>query len=171
MVIWFIGVSGSGKSTHGKLLREFIERTGRPCCLIDGDTVRDFFENDLGYTKEDRMANIKRIIFGAHLLAEAGIATIVCNISPFEELRSFARKKIKGYNQIYLKKELNRCVASDVKNVYRNNRGKTDLVGIDIQFEEPLSNDLVVDINRLNIDEAFAAIVAFLKKKYPGDVA
>jgi adenylylsulfate kinase-like enzyme len=168
MVIWLIGVSGSGKSTQGKLLKEYIERTGRPCCLIDGDTVREFFENDLGYTKEDRISNIKRIIFGAHLLDEAGIATIVCNISPFETLRKFARKKIKGYNQIYLKKELTTCVASDVKNVYRNNRGKTDLVGIDIQFEEPGTSDLVVDIDRLNIEEAFAAIVAFLKKKHPG---
>jgi adenylylsulfate kinase-like enzyme len=168
MVIWLMGISGSGKSTLGKFLKERLARTGTPCQLIDGDGVRGFFENDLGYTKEDRIANIKRIIFGAHLLDAAGLTVIVCNIAPFDSLRKFARKKIKGYVQIYLKKDLQQSMLRDVKNIYRNSRGKSELVGVDIAFEEPDDSDLVIDTDHHTAAVSLEIIVDFLNKKQRG---
>ena len=71
--------------------------------MIDGDQVRGFFNSDLGYSKKNREENIKRIIYAAHVLEEANIIAIVCNISPFQNLRDLCRQKFKNYSEIYLK--------------------------------------------------------------------
>lgn len=167
MVIWLMGISGAGKTTLGLKLKEFFDEKGRRSYMIDGDWVRDFYENDLGYSKEERMANIKRIILAAHALSENDIITIVCNISPFEELRELCRKRIKNYNEIYLKRELNSCRKNDVKNVYRSSSGKTALVGVDLAFEKPLNSNLVIDVDSEDVAGSFSRIVNYLKTKYP----
>jgi len=165
MVIWLLGISGAGKSTLGNLLSEELKIRKIPSYLIDGDEVRSFFESDLGYSKEERIANIKRIIFGSYVLSRAGIFTIVCNISPFEELRNFCRRKIPNYFQVYLKKSIDQSIRSDVKEVYKRNIGKTNIVGMDLQFEEPTENDLVLEIDSLSIDQAIKFILTQLQLK------
>src|SRR3990170_7012687 len=101
MVIWFIGISGAGKTTLGKKLQQYFDDARKKSFLIDGNLARSFFDNDLGYSKKDRVANIKRITFAAHVLGQSDVITIVCCISPFESLRELARKRIKDYNEIY----------------------------------------------------------------------
>jgi adenylyl-sulfate kinase len=167
-VIWFIGISGAGKSTLGTALRDQFAASGKKVSLLDGDQARDFFDHDLGYSREDRVANIKRIIFGAHLLSSHGTTVIVCNISPFENLRQFARKKIPGYHEIYLRKNLEISLQQDVRDVYRNHLGKSDLVGIDIQFEPPTNSDLIVDTDGHSEQESLRAILDYLHPKFPG---
>lgn len=103
MVIWLIGISGAGKTTIGKRLEEHFNNLNIKNYLLDGDEVRDLFDRDLGYSDEEREANIKRIILGAYLLDKNDIIGIVCNIAPLEKLRALARTKIIGYNEIYLK--------------------------------------------------------------------
>ena len=92
MVVWLIGISGAGKSTLGVKLKRYYESNNVKTFLLDGDIVRDFYDNDLGYSREDRIANIKRIMLSAYVLEQNGIVPIVCNISPFEHLRCFCRK-------------------------------------------------------------------------------
>ncbi len=166
MVFWLLGISGAGKTTLGIKLKELFEESGKDVFLIDGDFVRDFFDNDLGYSKEDRAAVTKRMIFAAYSLSKNNIVTIVCNITPFEELRQFARKKLNGYNQIYLKRDTKTCKENDVKNMYKLNNGKTEIVGIDLQFDTPINNDLMLDTDAQEIDESLAAIKEFIQKKY-----
>ena len=105
MIIWLIGILGAGKTTLGRKLEKFYKDKGLKTYLLDGDEVRDLFENDLGYTDQDREANIKRIILGTYLLDRNDIIGIICNISPFQHLRDLARRKIEGYNEIYLDKD------------------------------------------------------------------
>lgn len=167
MVIWLLGISGSGKSTLGKGLKRYFGRLNKHCYLIDGDEVRGFYDRDLGYSRMDRMENIKRIILAAYVLDRNGIITIVCNISPFEKLRNFARKKIKGYIQIYLKKSIAVSQDQDVKKVYKHHKGKTPLVGIDLKFDEPRNSDLTIDVDKESARQSLQKIIDFLKHKHP----
>ena len=169
MIVWLIGISGAGKTTLGGRLEEYLKSRNKKCYLIDGDVIRKFFDNDLGYTYEERVQNIKRIILAGYILEQNGIIAIICNISPFEKLREFARRKFDSYNEIYLRKSIEDSRKSDVKGLYRNNLGKTNLVGIDIPFEEPQNSDLVIDVDKLEISESIDKIISFLKEKYQKD--
>lgn len=166
MLIWLIGISGAGKTTIGRRLEAHFNKRGIKNYLLDGDEVRDLFERDLGYSDADREANIKRIILGAYLLDKNDIAGIVCNISPLEHLRALARKKIPGYNEIYLKKDLSVSMKNDVKGVYKANAGKTQLVGIDATFDEPRHPDLVLEVDTMTAEETFQAVLDYVVTKY-----
>ena len=167
MVIWLLGISGSGKSTLGGKLRDFFKHANKNTFLIDGDVVRKFYESELGYSREERRENIQRIIFATSALSESGVLTIVCNISPFEDMRAFARRKIKDYNEIYLKKNLETSIKTDVKKMYEKNLGHTPIVGIDIKFDEPINCDLVIDIKNKSVDDSFNKVMEYLQAKYP----
>jgi adenylylsulfate kinase len=170
MLIWLLGISGAGKTTIGLKLKDYFEKQNKKCYMLDGDEVRGLFENDLGYTKADREANIKRIILAAYVLDKCGVYAIVCNISPFEHLRQLCRRKIAGYNEIYLRKNLNTSMKTDVKKMYTENVGKTAVIGVDIAFEEPARSDLVVDVDNETVEESYAKIVAYIEKK-EGNIA
>ena len=169
MVIWLIGIPGAGKTTLGIRLEEYLKAQSKKCCLIDGDVIRKFFDNDLGYTYDERVQNIKRIILAGYILEQNGIIPIICNISPFEKLREFARKKLDSYKEIYLKKSIENSKKDDVKGLYKNNLGKTKLIGIDIPFEEPQNSDLTIEVDKLEISESIDKIISFLKNKYQKD--
>ena len=121
MIVWLIGIAGAGKTTLGIRLEDYLKSQDKKCYRIDGDVIRKFFDNDLGYTYEERVQNIKRIILAGYILEQNGIIPIICNISPFEKLREFARKKFDGYNEIYLRKSIENSRKNDVKGLYRNN--------------------------------------------------
>ncbi len=166
MIIWLIGISGAGKTTLGRKLDSFYRSKGYKTYLLDGDEVRSLFENDLGYTDADREANIKRIILGAYLLDRNDIIGIICNISPFQHLRDLARRKIEGYNEIFLDKDINISMKNDVKGVYKENLGKTDIVGMGQRFDEPLSCDLRIEVDSMTEDESFVMIKNYIAEKY-----
>ncbi|MBT3872710.1 MAG: adenylyl-sulfate kinase [Flavobacteriaceae bacterium] len=165
MVIWFLGISGSGKSTLGNKLKGHFDKNNIRSFLLDGDIVRDFFDNDLGYSLEERKQNIKRILLTAYALEKNGIIPIVCNISPFESLRYFAREKFQNYVQIYLHKEIKEAQKNDVKNIYKDNLNITPIVGLDLDFEKPLHNELVIDVDKETEDESFYKILTYLENK------
>lgn len=171
MIIWLMGISGAGKTTIGRRLESYLNQRHIKNYLLDGDEVRDLFDRDLGYSDADREANIKRIILGAYLLDRNDIVGIICNISPLEHLRALARRKIPGYNEIYLKKDLKISMENDVKGVYRENMGKTQLVGIDASFDEPQHPDLVLEVDKLTEDETYQAVLDYMRSKDLGQEA
>jgi len=166
MILWLIGISGAGKTTIGRRLEKHFNDLGIKNYLLDGDEVRDLFDRDLGYSDAEREANIKRIILGAYLLDRNDIVGIVCNISPLEHLRALARRKIEGYNEIYLKKDLRVSMENDVKGMYRANAGKTQIVGIDATFDQPQHPDLVLEVDKLTEEETFRAVLDYIARKY-----
>lgn len=166
MIIWLMGISGAGKTTIGKRLEQYFNTQNVKNYLLDGDEVRDLFDRDLGYSDSDREANIKRIILGAYLLDRNDIVGIICNIAPLESLRRLARKKINGYNEIYLKKDIKVSIENDVKGVYRENIGKTQVVGIDARFDEPQNPDLVLEVDNLTEEETYQAVLEYIENKY-----
>lgn len=166
MVIWLIGISGAGKTTIGRKLEQHFHEIGEKCYLLDGDEVRDLFDRDLGYSDAEREANIKRIILGAYLLDKNDIIGIICNIAPLEHLRQLSRKKIAGYNEIYLKKDLNISMKNDVKGVYKENIGRTQIVGLDATFDDPQTPDLVLEVDKMTVEESYQAVLNYIVEKY-----
>lgn len=162
MVIWLIGISGAGKTTLGNKIHKYFKKKKLNSFIIDGDVVREFYDNDLGYTIDDRIANIKRIMLSVFVLEKNNIIPIVCNISPFEELRDFARIKFASYHEIYLKKDLNLAKKNDVKGIYKNNLNKTDLVGVNLKFDEPNKSNLVINVDKESVEESYQKIINYI---------
>jgi len=165
MVVWLIGISGAGKTTLGNKVKNYYDNKKISSFILDGDLVRDFYDNDLGFSKDDRVANIKRILLSAYVLEKNGVIPIVCNISPFEFLRDFARDKFDDYHEIYLKKDLNVAKSNDVKNIYKEHITKTDIVGLDLKFEEPKNSDLVLEVDEEDANDSFRKIKKYLEGK------
>jgi adenylylsulfate kinase len=168
-VVWLTGISGSGKTTIANALRERLRMAlpGRPVELLDGDAVREFFGGDLGYSRADRIQNIKRIIFAASLLQRNGVPTIVANIAPYYEIRDFARRSIVNYVQVYVKCSLEECQRRDVKGHYaRLRRGELrDFVGQDDSYEVPRRPDVIVDTEHETLEQCVSRILAYLSQK------
>ena len=158
MVIWLLGISGSGKTTLGNKLKQHFDDNSVQSFIIDGDLVRDFYDNDLGYSKEDRITNIKRIILAAYCLEQNGIVPIICNISPYQDLRDFARKKLDKYIEVYLKRDLNQI--TNKNHIYINNK---NVVGIDLEFDLPTKADITIDTSKTNIDNSIIQILKTIK--------
>jgi adenylylsulfate kinase-like enzyme len=165
MVIWLLGISGSGKSTLGNKLKVYFDESNVRSFILDGDTVRDFFDDDLGYTADERRQNIKRILLSAFVLEKNGVTPIICNISPFESLRQFAREKLDDYVQIYLEKSLVEAQKIDVKNIYKDNVNVTPIVGLDVEFEPPKKNELVLNVESETVEVSAGKIIAYLKSR------
>lgn len=164
-VIWFTGISGSGKTTLARRLKQELERRYASVELIDGDAVRDFFEHDLGYTRRERIMNVKRIAFAAHLVAKNGILVIVANIAPYVEVRDFIRRHMPDYIQIYLKVPLETAIERDVQGHYKRYRqgSEKNIVGLDDSYETPRNPDLVIDTSNKTPQESVRSVLEYLK--------
>jgi len=158
MVIWLLGISGSGKTTLAKKLKKQFDKEHKKSYIIDGDLIRDFFDRDLGYSKDDRTANIKRVLICAKVLEENGIIPIVANISPFQELRDFARNKFKNYIEIYLKRDIQTIINKDF--VYSD----TNVIGVDMEFDEPTNPDLIIDTSKKSINESLNEVLKVINE-------
>ncbi len=166
-VIWLTGVSGAGKTTLAKLVKKELDKKYPKVELLDGDIVRSFFENDLGYTRHERILNIRRITFAAMLLAKHGIPVVVANIAPYYEVRDFIRKKISSYYQIYLEVSEETVVKRDVKGFYKDFReGKIkEMIGMDDPYETPRNPHLKINTEKESVDDSLEKIIDFLTQK------
>ena len=153
MVIWLLGLSGSGKTTLGIELKKYLDSKNVKNFVLDGDIVRNFFDNDLKYSKEDRINNIKRIMLSAYVLEQNGIIPIVCNISPYEELRDFARKKFLNYKEIYLERNLKDI--DNKKSVYSQN----NVIGKDMEFDIPEKSFITINTSALDVKASLELLV------------
>jgi adenylylsulfate kinase len=164
--IWFTGLSGAGKSTLSEAIQARLQARGRNVEILDGDVVRTHLSKGLGFSREDRDTNIKRIAFVCGLLTRNGVACISAAISPYREAREWAREEIGNFVEIYVKCPLEVCRERDVKGLYKLvDEGKLKgFTGIDDPYEEPVNPELIVETSLETIDESVARIFAKLEE-------
>jgi adenylylsulfate kinase len=164
--IWFTGLSGSGKSTLSEIIEQRLQARGRNVEILDGDVVRTHLSKGLGFSKEDRDTNIKRIAFVCSLLTRNGVVCISAAIAPYREAREWARKEIGDFVEIYVNCPLEVCRQRDVKGLYKLvDEGKMkNFTGVDDPYEAPENPDLVVETDKETIDESVERILAKLEE-------
>jgi adenylylsulfate kinase-like enzyme len=147
MVLWFIGMSGSGKTTIGSLVYEYIKQRVNNICMLDGDMLRKVWGQDIDHSVEGRRKNAERLSHLSRFLAEQDIHVIAAVLSIFPEWQQWNRAHIEDYCEVYLKVPLNILRKRDTKNLYGPAlRGEIEnVVGVDIPFPEPENPDLVID--------------------------
>ena len=166
-VLWFTGFSGSGKSTIANELEYRLNKMGFHTYFLEGDNIRHGLNKDLGFSKEDRSENIRRIAEVAKLFLDAGLITIVCTISPMKKDRELARRIIgKDFIEIFIDTPLEVCIKRDPKGLYKKAlEGKLkNFVGVDIEYETPKNPDIHIRSDTVSIQTASNLIINFLKK-------
>lgn len=165
--LWFTGLSGAGKSTLSVLLEEKLRARGMRVEILDGDVVRTNLSKGLGFSKEDRDTNIKRIGFVCHLLSRNGVVAISAAISPYREVRDFNRKLIGDFIEVYCKCPIEVLEARDVKGLYKKARAGEikGFTGIDDPYEEPLNPEVVVDTSAESVEESADKILRALERR------
>src|SRR5437667_283799 len=162
--IWFTGLSGSGKSTLSEIIEERLKARGRNVEVLDGDIVRTHLSKGLGFSREDRDTNIKRIAFVCGLLTRNGVICISAAIAPYREAREWARQEIGNFVEVYVKCPIEVCRQRDVKGLYKLvDEGKIKgFTGVDDPYEEPEHPELVVETDKETVEESVDSIFAKL---------
>ncbi len=168
VMLWFTGLSGSGKSTVAVALERELHRRGRLCRLLDGDNIRTGINAGLGFSADDRRENIRRIAEVGKLFVDTGIITLAAFVSPTEELRTLARDIIGAadFKEIFVATPLEECERRDVKGLYaRARRGEVkNFTGISAPFEAPQSPALVLDTTDTPVEESVGKVLALLEE-------
>ena len=156
--LWFTGLSGAGKSTLAARVSGELRRRGIPVEVLDGDEVRQNLSKGLGFSREDRDTNIRRIGYVAKLLTRNGVAVITAAISPYRAIRDEVRVQIGAFVEVYVNASLDECIRRDTKGLYRRALAGEipQFTGVSDPYEAPVSPELVVDTER----EAVAASAA-----------
>jgi adenylyl-sulfate kinase len=164
-VIWFTGLSGAGKSTIAEKLEPVLRERGCKVEQLDGDVVRTHLSKGLGFSKEDRDTNIRRIGFVAHLLSRNGVAVICSAISPYREIRDENRAMIGDFVEVYVKCPIDVLSERDVKGLYKKAiAGEIkNFTGVSDPYEEPLNPEVVVETDKETVEESAAKIIAKLE--------
>ena len=149
MIIWIIGIAGAGKSTLAKMIHNKLTKDNKPNVLIDGDQIRELFSYDLDYSVEGRLKNAKRIMHLCNLLDKNNINVVCAILSLSENHRIWCRKNFSQYLEIYIKTDINIIQKRGYREIYDNyDKGLiNNVVGKDIDFEEPKKSDLIIDNN------------------------
>jgi len=165
-VLWFTGLSGSGKSTIANLVEKKLHRMNRHTFLLDGDNVRHGLNHDLGFTEADRIENIRRVGEVAKLMADAGLIVICAFISPFRAERAMVRAMLPEgeFTEVFIDTPLEEAERRDVKGLYRKARAGElrNFTGIDSPYEAPDNPEVRIDTSSVTPEEAADAIVAAL---------
>ena len=166
VMLWFTGLSGSGKSTVAIALERELQKRGLLCRILDGDNIRNGINKGLGFTAEDRRENIRRIAEVAKLFVDTGIITIAAFISPSNDLRRMASDIIgaEDFKEVYISTPLEVCEARDVKGLYaKARRGEIkNFTGISAPFEAPEHPALSIDTSKVSLEDSVKQILTFL---------
>lgn len=167
-VLWFTGLSGSGKSTIANIVEKKLHANLRHTMLLDGDNVRHGLNRDLGFTDQDRVENIRRITEVSKLMVDAGLITLVSFISPFASERIAARKALKDgeFIEVFVKTSLEVAEQRDVKGLYAKARAGQlkNFTGIDSPYQAPLNPEVIVDTEKYSAEECATQILDFLRR-------
>jgi adenylylsulfate kinase len=168
-VLWFTGLSGSGKSTIANEVAYKLNQNKQFTYVLDGDNIRHGLNKDLGFSPEDRDENIRRISEVAGLFADAGVITLTAFISPYQKLRDFCRSLLPKdrFFEIYCKATLDTCEQRDPKGLYKKARAGEikQFTGIDAPYEEPKNPEIILDTDKYNIEECADQVIAALQNK------
>jgi bifunctional enzyme CysN/CysC len=168
-VLWFTGLSGSGKSTAANRIEQKLQAMGRHTYLLDGDNVRHGLNKDLGFTDQDRVENIRRVAEVARLMADAGLIVLVSFISPFRSERRMARDLMEEgeFLEVFMDTPLDVCEDRDPKGLYKKARAGEirNFTGIDSDYEIPELADIKLESHRHAIDDLADQVIAFLEAK------
>ena len=145
LTVWFTGLSSSGKTTISQAVRERLSSLGHRVEWLDGDVVRKHISKGLGYSKEDRDENIRRIGFVAELLTRNGVIVLVSAISPYRAVRGEMRALIGNFLEVYVQASLETCRQRDINGVYRRAQSGeiSHVTGLDDPYEPPLAPDVL----------------------------
>ena len=168
-ILWFTGLSGSGKSTLSHRVEELLYQQGIHTYILDGDNIRTGLNKDLGFSEQDRKENIRRIGEVAKLFVDAGVVVLSAFISPYKRDREFVRSLVSegDFIEIYVKCPLEVCEQRDPKGLYKKARQGIikNFTGIDDPYEEPENPEIVVETDKMSIDECARKIFDYLKKR------
>jgi ATP sulfurylase/adenylyl-sulfate kinase len=165
-VVWFTGLSGAGKSTIANELKAELERRGRHVELLDGDEVRTHLSKGLGFSKEDRDTNIRRIGYVARLVARSGGVAITAAISPYRDVRDEVRRQTPGFIEVFVRCPIDTLVERDTKGLYRKALAGeiTNFTGVNDPYEEPLHAEIVCDTAVETLAQSVAKVVDRLER-------
>ena len=172
LLLWFTGLSGSGKSTIANCVEKELHKNSIHTYTLDGDNIRKGLNSDLSFSPEDRAENIRRIAETAHLMIDAGLVVLAAFVSPYRIDRDHIRNVV-GHNnmiEIYIKTSVVECERRDVKGLYKKARkGEIiNMTGISAPYEIPISPDLEIDTVKESTDKSVNKIFKFLEKKLYG---
>ena len=169
VMIWFTGLSGSGKSTIAIALERELQKRGLLCRILDGDNIRSGINNNLGFSEEDRVENIRRIAEIGKLFVDTGIITIAAFISPNNDIREMAANIIgkENFLEIFVSTPIEECERRDVKGLYaKARRGEIkNFTGISAPFEAPANPALSIDTSKLSVEESVNKLLELILPK------
>ena len=168
VVIWFTGLSGSGKSTIANEVAYKLHQMGKLTYVLDGDNIRHGLNKNLGFSPEDRNENIRRISEVANLFVDAGLITLTAFISPYKKYRNFCRELVGNdrFIEVYTKASLETCEKRDPKGLYKKAREGIikDFTGISAPYEEPENPELIIDTDKYSIEESAELVLKKLEE-------
>lgn len=168
-LIWFTGLSGSGKSTIANALEQALHKQNIHTYLLDGDNIRKGINADLSFSPQDRTENIRRIAEIAHLMIDAGLVTLACFVSPYRKDRANVRN-IVGYDnfvEVFVDTPIEECERRDVKGLYaKARRGEIkDFTGVNAPYEAPQNPDIRIETTKVSVDDAVNLILKTIAEK------
>jgi len=163
--LWFTGLSGAGKSTIARLVEQSLRQRGMPVEVLDGDVVRTNLSKGLGYSKEDRDTNIRRIGFVCKLLSRNGVVAIAAAISPYREVRDEVRRDIGRFVEVYVRCPLDTLIQRDPKGLYKKALAGeiANFTGVNAPYEEPLQPEVILDTDRELPEESTGKLLTWLE--------
>ncbi|HKP89537.1 MAG TPA: adenylyl-sulfate kinase [Thermoleophilaceae bacterium] len=168
LTLWFTGLSGAGKSTIAEVVERELRERGMKVEVLDGDVVRTNLSKGLGFSKEDRDINIRRIAFVADLLSRNGVVAITAAISPYREIRGEARETHGDrFVEIYVKASVEECARRDVKGLYEKAfKGEIkEFTGVSDPYEPPDAPEIVVDTENETVEESAGKVLAYVESR------
>ncbi len=166
--LWFTGLSGAGKTTISQLVEEELQQRRNRLEILDGDVVRENLSKGLGFSKEDRDTNIRRIAFVADLLSRNGVPVITAAISPYRETRDEARELMGDrFIEVFVKASVEVCIDRDPKGLYKKALAGEikEFTGVSDPYEEPLNPEIVLDTEAESPEESAAKLIALLEER------
>lgn len=165
-VLWFTGLSGSGKTTVAKAVAPILRERGLRVERLDGDIVRESLTSDLGFSKEDRDENIKRVTFVAKLLSRNGVAVLASFISPYSATRDDVRSEVTNFIEVHVSTPLEVCAERDVKGLYeRAFNGEIDnFTGVSDPYEAPTAPDIELPTHEQALEESVRTVLTYLEE-------
>jgi adenylylsulfate kinase len=164
--LWFTGLSGAGKSTLANLVAKELRERAHRVEILDGDEVRTNLSKGLGFSKEDRDINIRRIGYVCNLLARNGVIAISAAISPYRDVRDEVRRSHDRFFEVFVRCKLDTLVERDVKGLYKKALAGEikSFTGVSDPYEEPLNPELIVDSSLESIDQSFGKLIGRLEE-------